>query len=48
MSLDEMWLSECSECDWEHYSFVSHRANNWADMHTEETGHKTAVRDVDL
>lgn len=39
------WISECTECDWEHYTFTSHRANSWADAHTEETAHKTTVKE---
>jgi len=39
------WICECTACTWEHYSFTSRRANSWADAHTEETGHKTTVKE---
>lgn len=47
MNFNDLWLSKCTECSWEHWSFVSHRANNWADAHTGETGHKTVVTEED-
>lgn len=45
--LDEFWISACTVCDWEHHTFVSHRAARWADAHTEDTGHSTTVREWD-
>lgn len=42
---EDMWIANCTECAWENYSFVSHRANSWADAHTEDTGHKTTVEE---
>jgi hypothetical protein len=41
--MDTMWRVACSDCDWQYFSFKEYRAENWAEDHADEHGHKTTA-----
>lgn len=43
MSDGLIWVAECYECCALRRSNREYRADEWADTHTDETGHKTYV-----
>jgi hypothetical protein len=40
---DSYWIAECTDCCWQSSNLSEYRAEDKADAHTEDTGHKTAV-----
>lgn len=44
--METLWSAECTVCCTGRSSYKEYRAADWADDHTEETGHKVTVEEV--